>query len=627
MCGIAGAAGGPSSDAVARMADALDHRGPDGRGAYRSPDGLVELASRRLAIIDVAGGAQPVSNEDGTVWVVYNGEIYNHAELRSDLEARGHRFRSRCDTEVLVHLYEEHGAALVERLNGEFAFALFDARAGRLLLARDRLGIRPLYYAERAGLLLFASELKALLRSGLVAPRVRVAALDRYLSLRYAFGAGSMIDGVERLPAAHVLEWTRGSEPRLRRYWKVPEPDPEVPFQAAVEELDGLLRDSVRRRLESDVPLGIYLSGGVDSTLVVALAAAATSQLETFSIGFGLELDETAAASATAERFGARHTEIRLEADSYRQLPAIAAALDEPIGDGIVVPTYCLARAARRKVAVVLTGEGADEVFGGYVHHRALHLLDGYRRRVPRLLRAVADGALAASPGVLLDRLFPYPAKLGTEGRRRVLDVLAGTSGYLDLVQLFDAAQRPALCPVLAGVDASAWAGELATTLASGPGGTALGRLLASDIDRWLPDYTLLKQDRLTMAHSVEGRVPYLDHRVVELVSRLPDRHKVRGLTSKRLLREVARRHLGATAAGRRKRAFYLPVGRFFDGGFAAFVRDTLGADAVARDGFFAPRAVAGVVEEGLRGQLVAEKRLMAILIYTLWVRAHGAHP
>jgi asparagine synthase (glutamine-hydrolysing) len=625
MCGFAGCWSNASPDLVAPMAARLRHRGPDGDGLYSSPDRQIAFGHRRLAIVDLGGGDQPMANEDGTVWIGFNGEIYNHQELRRDLERAGHRYRTQSDTETLIHAYEEYGEAFLTRLNGEFSLILYDQQRGVALLARDRLGIRPLFYAEHQGRLYFGSEIKALFEVPGFSPEVNPAALDQYLSLRYSSGEDSMLTGVRRLPPATSLRLDQpGATPQA--FWRLPNQQRPIALADAADQLDRLLSESVKLRLMSDVPLGMYLSGGVDSAVILALMAREQGQaVRTFSIGFGLPLDETAIAAGLARQFGASHTEIRLPANAYEALPEVVAGLDEPLGDIITLPTYFLSRAAAPHVKVVLTGEGADEIFGSYVHQYALTRYSQYRRWCPKPLRSLAPAVVDAMPLGVLNRLFPYPESLGEAGRRRVSGFLRqAESGraYLTLVELFNREQKADLV----SPEWRAHAGwESAYDSSSWPDSRYLESVIDVDCRYWLPDYTLFKQDRLTMANSIEGRVPFLDHRLVEFALSLPPSLKMKNGRLKYLLRHVAANYIGQSRAFAKKAAFYLPVRRFFGADFDTYVRDTLSESSVRQDGYFTPSVVSRLVDEGLTDGLLESKRLIALLMFTLWVRGRKA--
>jgi asparagine synthase (glutamine-hydrolysing) len=626
MCGFAGCWSNASADLVSPLALRLRHRGPDGGGVYASPDRNVAFGHRRLAIVDLGGGDQPMANEDGTVWIGFNGEIYNHQDLRGDLERAGHQYRTNSDTETLIHAYEEYGEEFLTRLNGEFSLILYDEKRGAALVARDRLGIRPLFYAEHEGRMYFASEIKALLEIPGFSPEVNPEALDQYLSLRYSSGEQSMLAGVRRLPPGSSLRLdVAGAAPRT--FWRLPTEQRAIPLEEAAERLDSLLAESVRLRLMSDVPLGMYLSGGVDSAVILALMARQTGQaVRTFSIGFGLPLDETEIAAGLARQFGAQHTEIRLPSNAYEALPDVVAGLDEPLGDIITLPTYFLSRAAAPHVKVVLTGEGADEIFGSYVHHYALTRYSQYRQWCPRPLRKLAPAVVDRMPMAVMNRLFPYPDSLGEAGRRRVSTFLrqaeAGRA-YLSLVELFNREQKTELLSAEwrtqarweSNYDSSAW-----------PDSRYLESVIDVDCRFWLPDYTLFKQDRLTMANSIEGRVPFLDHRLVEFVLSLPPSLKMRNGKLKYLLRHVASRHIGPARAFAKKAAFYLPIRKFFGADFDSFVRDTMSQSSVRQDGYFNPAVVDRLVDAGLSDGLLESKRLIALLMFTLWLRGRRSH-
>ena len=628
MCGFVGSWSAASSDLVAQLAQRLAHRGPDGAGIYVSPDRKIAFAHVRLAIVDLRSGGQPMANEDGTIWVGFNGEIYNHLELRRELERAGHRYRTSSDTETLIHAYEEYGDDFVTRLNGEFAFVLYDERRGVGLLARDRLGIRPLYYAEHARHLYFASEIHALRGIPGFAPEVDPSALDQYLALRYCSGEQSILKGVRRLPPGTTLRLDLANA-APRRYWSLPTTQQAWSEDDAIARLDELLTESVRLRLMSDVPLGMYLSGGVDSGLILALMAREVGRVRTFTIGFDLPLDETETAAAVAKRFGAQHTEVRLPPRAYESLSDVAAALDEPLGDAIVLPTYFLSQAAARELKVVLTGEGADELFGSYVHQHALAQYARYRRALPTAFRGIPPAVVDRVPLSLLNRLFRYPESLGEAGRRRVSTFLRNAENgraYLTLVELFTREERQQLLapdrrarPALSVVEGPEW--EAAFASAAWDDRRYLESAIDVDCRHWLPDYTLVKQDRLTMANSIEGRVPFLDHRLVEFALSLPSSMKMRRGNLKYLLRVVAERYVGKETAWASKAAFYLPFRKCFGADFDVFVRDTLSASSIRRDGYFDPTVVDRLVERGLADSLLDSKRLMAVLMFTLWSR------
>ncbi len=624
ICGFAaaGAHRAPDRPTLERMTRTLAHRGPDAEGAYC--EGAAGLGSRRLSIIDLPGGDQPIANEDGTVRVVYNGEVFNYRELRQGLAARGHRLRTQGDTEVIVHLYEEHGADCVRHLRGMFAFALWDRARETLLLARDRLGIKPLYYAEQDGVLAFASELKALLPV-LRRRELDPGALEEYVALGYVPAPRSMLAGVRKLPAAHTLEWSRGRAV-LRRYWAVRyDVRGADRLPEAARRLRALLEDAVRAWMVSDVPVGAFLSGGVDSSTVTALACrAAGGRVRTFSVGFDdPAYDERRYAREVARRYGTDHHEVVLGAGELAHLPRLAWFLDEPLADDSAVPTFAVSRLAGRHVKVVLSGDGGDELFGGY----AWTFRDQLRRwygRLPHPLR----GALAhLGAGGEAPSASGWPARL-----RRGLRDAAGTleDGYLRRTTagaaFKQALYHPALRARLAGYDGAAAA---RAWLAPDGEKDARERMLRADQSLYLPDDILFKVDRMSMAHSLEVRTPLLDHHLVEFAASVPYDLKVRGLASKYLLRRAVRDLVPAGLLRQRKQGFSMPVGRW--------LRDRAGQDARAillgrearRREWWAPEFVRWMLDEHQAGRRDFGRRLWGLLVLEVWSRLYldGAAP
>ena len=629
MCGICGYVGIRADGLLEAMTAALAHRGPDDVGFFRE-DG-VGLGHRRLSIIDVAGGHQPIANEDESAVLIANGEIYNYRELRRDLQSRGHRFRTQSDSEVILHLYEERGAGCVELLNGMFAFALYDRRRRRLLLARDRLGIKPLCYAVLPDGLLFASETKALLRHRAFEPTLDPHGVLDYLALRYVPGPGSMFSEVRRLPAAHTAVYDEGAL-RLQRYWEPPLH--RGPFRGdAREYLDGFterFERSVRRRLVSDVPLGAYLSGGVDSSAIVAAMARSVSHpVRTFTVGFDYAHDEVAQAAETARRLGCLHTEIACRAADVELLPEIVTQLDEPIGDAIVIPMYQLAREAKKHVSVILAGEGADETLGGYLFHQAL--LWGHRlaRAVPGpLRRGLLAPALRAAPAGWVDLAFRYPASLGQRGKQKVLDFLSLLepeqlpAAYRHLISLFDERDTQGLFTAEFAELAASTRAPARPEARLDPGVPYLNRILDLQFAHWLPDDILMKQDKLSMAHGVEVRVPFLDHELVEYALAIPPSLKLRGWRSKAILRRYAAGILPRTVALRRKMPFYVPVESYFaEPVFRELVGDILSERCVRSRGIFRPEAVARLQAAVRGGDFVRAKQVLSLVILELWFR------
>jgi asparagine synthase (glutamine-hydrolysing) len=625
MCGICGIAGFENRALLEQMTQRLRHRGPDDEGFHVAPD--IGLGCRRLSIIDIEGGHQPMYNEDRRVVVIQNGEIFNYRELQQDLQARGHTLRSRCDTEVLAHAYEVYGSDFCKVLNGDFAIALWDEAKKSLLLARDRFGVHPLYYTQIGKELAFASELKSLLCWNKVDRTLDPAAIDAYLTLRYVPEDKTFFKSIRKLPPGCTLTFQNGRS-TLQSYWQLP----DAPVQGkprlndAADELLALLKDSVDLRLRADVPVGAYLSGGIDSSLIVALMRQVNpGAIKTFSIGFGLETDELPLARRTAAAYQTEHHEIMIGARDYELLPEIVWHLDEPIGDSIVIPTYRLAKAAGTEVKVVTSGEGADEVWGGYIHHLTLNMMSTLDRWLPKGWSRPLGALAERVPAGLLDRFFPYPTALGEQGRKIFSRFLREHSSdkqeedYLMLASLYrpDEKQRlytPAFQQSLqSSVSLSAW---LHNYFPADRG--ALANAMALDMKNWLPNYTLLKQDKLGFAHGLEVRVPYLDHRIVEFSLRQPESFKLKGLITKRLLRHAASKVLPPASAKKRKQAFIFPFQRVFGQDFAAFTADILGSQRARERGILSP-AYLDSLRSRSSSELIENKRLMALLILELW--------
>jgi asparagine synthase (glutamine-hydrolysing) len=616
VCGICGtlALDGGAADerAVRAMSGALAHRGPDSEGVH--VDGPVALAARRLAIVDLARGDQPMANEDGTVHVVHNGELYEHRRLQAGLEARGHRLATHCDTEVLPHLYEERGAGFAEGLRGMFAIAVWDARERRLVLARDPFGIKPLYYRVSGGTLSFASELKALVRQPGFSREVDLEALEAYLAFNSVPSPMSIYRDARKLPAGHVLVAQDG-EVRVHRYARpAPVPAADVRREGAgalAAELRERLRDSVRAHLEADVPVGVFLSGGIDSSLLVALAAQESREpVRTFSIGFEeRSFDELSRARMVARRYGTDHHELVLRPDAAALLPEIAAAFDEPFADSSALPTYAVSRLAAGHVKVALSGEGGDELFGGYFTYVADQL-------------APWAGPAAALARPLVERLPSSSRRVGLEykakrfARAAALPPLERHHGWKEI---FSADARAALLAPgrrVAGADPLAgWRGRYAETAGAQP----LARLQDVDLGTYLVDDLLVKTDRASMAHSLEVRVPFLDPVVTELALALPTRHKVLALAKKRLLRRAAAGLVPRAIVHGPKRGFSIPAAAWLRGELEPFARELLSPEALRRDGFFRPEVVTGLLDEHAAGREDHSRALWGLLCFQLW--------
>ncbi|MBI4161833.1 MAG: asparagine synthase (glutamine-hydrolyzing) [Acidobacteria bacterium] len=615
MCGICGIYRSEADPAlpaaVRRMTAALTHRGPDQEGYLF--DGQAGLGSRRLSILDPAGGRQPIADERQRYWVILNGEIYNFRDLRAELEDR-HRFRTRTDTEVLVHLYEERGEAFVEGLNGMFALALWDRRERTLVLARDRIGIKPLYYYEAPGRFLFASEIKALLASGWVEPEVADDALYDFLRLKFVPGPGTIFRGVRRVEPGTVLRVDPGGT-RHRRYWTLPGAGPiSRRRREAVAEIGGLLLDSVRRQVVADVPIGLLLSGGVDSSALLALLHRVLGPgVRTFTVGFprAAGCDETAPARRVARRFEADHHEIRAEPEDLPSLLfRLAWHLDEPIADPAVFPTYLVCRYARGEGKVALCGEGADELFAGYNKYRKDRWLSRLRS-LPGPLRA-AGLRLAALRGGGRRR----------DGIRRRAEMPAGPGRMLDWSAMF----RPAELEDLTGgafgplQEERLQANLRAIGAGDGDGTDPLDAALRFDLRTALADSLLMKVDKASMAASLEVRVPYLDHRLVEAAVALPSGWKIRRGDTKWILKRAAREWLPGFVRRRPKHGFDVPVSAWLRDGLRGTARACLGPESAAERRFFRPGTLGALLDRHLAGEDHGD-RLWGLLVLEAWFR------
>jgi asparagine synthase (glutamine-hydrolysing) len=611
ICGIVRRDGQAVEPAVlAAMRDTMTHRGPDSAGAVLSaPAGL---AARRLAIIDLEGGDQPIANEDGRVVVVQNGEIYNHAELRAELEAAGHRFRTaHSDTEVLVHLYEQHGPRFAERLRGMFAIAVWDGDRRRLVLARDRFGIKPLYYREAPDFA-FASELKALRRLPGFAAEVDLDALEAFLAFNAIHGPRTIFRGVRKLPPGHLLVLEAGAV-RLERYADVRPASTHrtEPWEALAAELRERLRDSVRAHLVADVPVGVLLSGGIDSSALAALAATETpGRVATFSIGFAeRSFSELELARTIAARYGTDHHDLVLAPDAAELLPEIAAAFDEPFADSSALPTYLVSRLAAEHVKVALSGEGGDELFGGYETYVA-DLLAQRAGPAARALSPLAERLPSGSGRVPLD----YKLKRFT--RAAHLPPLERHHGWKEIFS--SEARAELLRPDRRGRDdpLGVYRDRWRETAAADP----LARL--QDVDRaiYLVDDLLVKTDRMSMAHSLELRVPFLDTVVADFAMALPPAARVRGFAKKRLLRAAVEPLVGRAIARGRKKGFSLPAAAWLRGELEPFCRDVLSPERLRRQGYFEPAAVTRLIDEHVARREDNSRQLWGLMSFSLWL-------
>jgi asparagine synthase (glutamine-hydrolysing) len=633
MCGITGAVWTKPELAIEppllqRMTDVLRHRGPDDAGCYRNEyrvrppsDAVpgVALGFRRLSIIDVCGGHQPMSNEDGTVWAVFNGEIYNFLELRHRLEGAGHVFQTRSDTETIVHLYEDEGADCFRHLNGMFAIAIWDSRRRRLVLGRDRLGQKPVVYYQQPGRLSFASELKSLLEIPDIPREIDVAAIDQYLTYQYVPYPQTIFRGLRKLPPGHFAVYA-DDQLRVEPYWQ---PDWNVQRRIsrpeAVEQLRSLLESSIQMRLQSEVPLGAFLSGGVDSSLVVAIAQQKTSQsLKTFSIGFPIkEYDETHYARRVAEHLGTDHYEFQVTPNALEILPQLVWHYDEPFADSSAIPTWYVSQMTRQHVTVALSGDGGDELFIGYPRYKAVALAAQLDRLWP--LRSIFGARCwqwlpsSSRQKSVVRRFKRFCEVLGTQPLRR----------YLDWIGIFNEASRAELytdefVSRLPDQDPADFLGAALERAAARDPVTAFA---LADLTTYLPCDLMTKVDIASMAHSLECRQPFLDYRLVELAAALPVRWKFRRGVGKRILRDAFGHLLPAEIWNRPKMGFGVPLDHWFRNELRELTGDVLLGQTARGRGYFRPEVVARMVHDHQNGTFNHCYRLWSLLVLELWLQ------
>jgi asparagine synthase (glutamine-hydrolysing) len=628
MCGIAGVVkSGADEPLIKSMLAQMLHRGPDDEGLFIHQGAAIGM--RRLSIIDVAGSQQPIFNEDRSLAIVFNGEIYNFARIRRDLLSRGHILTTQGDTEVILHLFEERGPKALDVLEGMFAICILNLRNGDVFLARDRLGKKPLYYTTKYVPLAFSSELKSILAIPGFPRELHKPSLKGYLALRYVPGPETLISGIKKFPAAHYA-WFRNGKLTLERYWAPLSraSDRVRSDQSWQEEFDQLFDDAVAKRMISERPVGSFLSGGLDSTAITAGMARHTGHpVKTFSVGFGWEGDELDDAAVVAKALGCDHHPFRVQPEDFSEFPNLIRALDEPIGDPIVLPMYLLAREARKYVTVILSGEGADEILAGYFPHRVMMMSKLYRRLIPGLLRTgVAIPAVATMPHRFLNLAFDYPAALGAAGKRKLIGFLRRVEEsddealYRSLISLFDTDEVNLLL-----ADPSQDVFETrdfeVRNFPYGQAKDALDQMLLLQYGHWLQDDILTKLDKTTMAHSIEGRNPFMDHKLVEFMLTVPSHLKLKGKQNKILLRRHLASKIDPEVSRRRKRAFYVPLDQFWKTeALRGMLERHLSDRAVKERGLFNPELVRRIRERSGRGEFVFDKQLFSLLAFELWM-------
>lgn len=623
MCGITGIVGAQGLDerdsaALRAMCDVITHRGPDDEGQYLARNAA--LGIRRLSIIDLQTGHQPILNEDKSIAVVLNGELYNYLELRKDLDAKGHKFSTQGDTETIVHGYEEYGEEIVRRLRGMFCFALWDDKRQKLFLARDRVGIKQVYYAEINGKFLFGSEIKCIFSHPDSVRRINFASVASYLTFLYTPPPQTIYDGIQELLPGNFLVWEKG-QTRTERYWRLEyREEKKHPESYYVEGLTSKLADAVKSHLVSDVPLGAFLSGGIDSGIVVALMSQATrSPVETFTVGFEgayAFCDERDQARLVADRYRTHHHEFQVRPNVSEILPDIVYHLDQPLADSSAVPNYYISELARTKVTVALSGMGGDEMAGGY--ERYLGILLGKKfRSLPQSARRALSRGMARLPD------WGGKGRVSAARMKRFAKSLEldFPSAYLSLLSTFDRQDLQDLLvgEALAELKRFAPVELVSAAFRQSASSHAVHQMLSSDMNGYLPGDLLPLTDRMSMRHSLEVRVPLLDHELLEYAATIPADMKIRGMTKKFILKKVGEKLLPQAILRARKRGFSIPLDFWFREELRDFVRGVLAPSRVDGLGYFNPRTIQGLLDDHFSGRANNENKIWALLVFVLW--------
>lgn len=653
MCGISGFSAATeaiqgsfgferSQDQLRLMNDLMHHRGPDDSGYFSEKK--THLGMRRLSIIDVDGGHQPIFSQDKQTVIVFNGEIYNYPTLRKSLEESGIRFATKTDTEVVLKLYELHQEKCLRFLEGMFTLAIYHRPSEKLFLARDRLGVKPLYYSLQNGWLAFASEMKSLLALPWIERKVYTPAIDAYLAYRYVPGPATLIEGIHKFPPAHFGYFEKGKL-KLEGYWSpYAEKSTVSPVSLSNDsdtiqnQFNSLFEASVKKRMIADVPLGAFLSGGLDSSAIVAaMAKFSPEPIKTFSIGFDWNQNELPDAKQVADFLKCDHQEILCTQEDMGLLPQLIWHLDEPVGDAIILPMYLLSKAAQKSVKVILSGEGADEVLGGYFPHRILYWTHHYQQLLPRFLRSKVILPLTRNlPAQFLSHAFDYPAQLGELGKRKLVEYLSGIErsglyqNYESIISLFKLKDRVQLYdgPILNQLGLEQTANPRSVPYYDhqdspfGKRANVLEDILSLQYGHWLPDDILTKQDKMTMANSVEGREPFMDHHLVEFLSSVPQKFKISHSQNKILLRTYLSTVLPRKIAQRKKKAFYIPVERYLQSSrLRELSRSSFDPHSISKRGIFKPSKIKEI-ETGLQqGEFIRDKQYFSLLCLEIWFR------
>lgn len=620
MCGISGFSW-EDKRLLKQMTDCIEHRGPDAKGFYT--DSNVSLGHRRLAIIDLSEkGKQPMTNEDNSIWITFNGEIYNFKELRQKLEKAGHRFNSESDTEVLVHGWEAWGTGLPSMLNGDFAFAVYDSKKKVIFLARDRLGIKPFYYYLKDGKLIFASEIKAILKHD-IQRKVNNSALKDFIALRYTPGEQTILEDIKRIPPGHHLLFDlKTKKHKITKFWDIELGKTDLSEEQLVAQIKSLFTDSVERRLMSDVPLGVYLSGGIDSSAVVAAMSEirkrkGLDEIKTFSVGFGYgeATDETKYAKIVADHFDTDHTELMVKSKLVKELPSIIWHCDEPLADPALIPVYLMSREAKKHITVVLSGDGGDEVFAGYEQIKFMNTLNKLSS-IPKPIRFAATAGAKLVPKQIMNKFFKYSEALGKEGMNRLSRAVLSDNAfdrYFEMVSIFDEKEQKELFNKNVH---SHFKSKFNSTVGNGKD---LNRLLKFEAKTLLPDNMLAKADKMTMAHAIEERVPFLDHRLVDLMFKVPANMKIKGGSEKYLLKKAMHNVLPNEIIHRKKQRFYVPIDLWIQKEVKPMIESTL--DKGFLNQYFNKSYLDKIFNNYDKSRLFYARQLWNLFTFHLWHR------
>lgn len=624
MCGITGFAGIDDKGLLKKMGDIMEHRGPDDSGYFY--DKGVGLLNRRLSIIDLSGGKQPISNEDQSAWVVSNNEIYNYKELMEQLEKKGHRFKTECDTEVILHSYEEWGENCVKKFNGMFAFAIWDSTKKELFLARDRLGIKPLYYTFKDGRIVFGSEIKAILQWEDFERKLNFDAVYKFLSLRYIPHPETIFVNINKLPPGTTLTF-KNKKIKLRRYWDI-DFTPNVGSENYYcKKIFKLMEESVKRRLMSEVPLGALLSGGIDSSSVVALMSKHSDEpVKTFTASMDVEeFNELKYARIVSEKFGAENHEVVIEPKISKLFPEVVWHLDEPVPDPAAIPTYLISKKVKKDITVVLVGEGGDELFGGYEHYNIMSLGEKYGRYIPRTMRSnLIPPMVKMVPGEVLNIFFKYSSSLGEKGIERFANYLSNIEdrkkAYLSVVSIFNEEEKEDL--FLEDVRKQVnWNLESKVGSFFKRKNDLINQLQYLESKWQMSDSILMKVDKSTMAWSIEARVPILDHKLFEFVNSIPQNILVKNSRDKYLFRKAFSQMLPREIVKRKKQRFFVPIHSWMTGELGEIVEQMFSEKNVKKRGYFNYKHIRHIIENLDKSKLYYSRQLWNLLTFEVWYR------